>query len=745
MIYFVTRKQHKVVNIEDELEIIDDLTLVSDYINKLSVIGFDLETTGLDPYKNDILLLILGDDKFQYVIDVNSYTFTEIYTLLSFIQLGQFLGQNLKFDYKFIKTKYKTSFKNLYDVMIVEQRILQGAELSNKLDDIVLRRLKTVPMEMNKNIRLDFVNSNKDYFTFENHHITYSAADIKYLFDIKAKQELLISKANQEFLIYDIEFPLISVLGDCELEGFKLNLEKWKDLIVQNKEKRFELQCQLDEELKYLRSILCSNENLKYLTGGKFDRTRIKKSTKIVDIYDLFGELIKESSKAKEDKDVYVNYSSTDQLVQIFARLNQPVPTKQGQDVIPTFKTNLKGKQIIDKSSYNFTTGEGVIEEYLLNYPNTPIKKFIKLLIDYREVNTRLNTFGQKFIDNYLNPVSNKVHTIFRQCDAISGRLQSGDAKNGWYNSQNIPGIKDYRECFGTDDGYSIVTTDLSGAEAVIMIDKAHDEKFYDMAIVNDDAHSPLCQAIWRKIGESRFNNIILPESNFSDVNTFNESELESIRQLSKIVISKKENKDKRTAFKPITFGSIYGARAKKIAKVMNISEQEGKLALNTIKSMIPKTFKMVERNVQIALTQGFLIINERTNSRIWYPKVHEAKKNKSSLSFMDEHTIDGSARNTPIQGTQADMVKECMVVIAKDIFRQNLDACLLGQVHDELIYKFNDKYLEPSVQYVDEDGLVSLETFSDFIKLTMCKVCNRYLSYIKMTAEGHTGKTWTK
>lgn len=737
MIQFVTRKIHK-HNVQlEEIQYICDLNKVINYCMPLDVIGFDFETTGLDPYLSEPILLILGDVNTQYVIDCSSYTKDELRNVFISIGLTKiFLGQNLKFDYKFAKIHYGIELRILYDVMIAEQRLLQGRDLKYNLPAIVLRRLGIIPIEMNKEVRLEWVGKDIETFVFQTYHITYSAGDIKYLFGIKEKQDARMLVLNQKFLIYDIEFPLISVLANAELVGFKLNEEKWEQNIKDNKEKRFEYQTLLDEEVRQLRDKLATNEHLPYLKGGKFDRPRGKETESFQ--FDLFGG--ETEVKKKDDKKAHVNYSSTEQLVNMLGRLGQPVPTKQGVHIVPTFITTIKGRTKVDKTAYDFTTGEGVIEGYLIEIPNSPIYTFIKYLIEYREATTRLNTFGKKFLKNYTNKVTKKVHTIFRQCNTPTGRLQSGDSKAFYFNSQNIPAEKRYRECFTTDEGRLISTTDLSGAEAVIMIDKAHDEKFYEIAIVNDDAHSPLCQAVWRAIGEHRYNQITTFE-----VDSLEYMGLSKAIELKNIVISKKENKDLRTAFKPMTFGTIYGMHDKKTAKTLNISIAEAKIGLRVIKDMIPKTFKMVEANAKFAVTNGYLILNTRTNSRIWYEKVIEARRNESSMTFMDTIEVEGSARNAPIQGTQADIVKEAMVVIDKEIRRQNLDMRLLGQVHDELIYDFDKSLLEPVIEYIDEKGIKSLVNHGDFVKFTLCQVANRYLSYIKMGAEQHVGSTWTK
>lgn len=749
MIVFITNKQHKVVEVENELQIRNTFTPQDvELLKNLSIIGIDLETNHLDPFLGNILLLIIGNEDVQYVVDV---TDTQLF-ILSNLYLDElnkmnklFIGANVKFDYKFIKTKWNVSLNRMYDVMIAEQRLNQGKtefslkynkriNLSAALDKIVLRRLGVVPTGMDKSIRDEFVGANPNTFQFENKHIVYAANDINQLFKLRIIQKDLIKHYGQEFLIYNIEFPLIKVLADCELNGLDINEQKWKENIVKNEDLKFITECELDVELRKLRDeIIPVNERI-WLSTGKYDKVRLKPNKTIVQD-NLFGELfndIEVNNLAKVKKKVkdtspYINYSSTEQIVTILGRLKQPAPTKEGLYYVPTFKVKRTSKQVkyvVDKSLASFTTNAKAIESYKIDNPDSPIKTFITKLINLRTYNTRLNTFGENFLIKFKNKITKKFHTIYRQCDALTGRLQSGDEKNGWYNSQNIPREKDYRIPFHYEN-YDIITTDLSGAEAVIMIDKARDEKFYEMAIVNDDAHSPLAQAVWRTIGTFR-----------KDAG------------LANIVISKKENKDMRTAYKPMTFGDIYGMGIKKRAKTLGVSEEEAKIAGDVQKSMIPKTYAMVNTNAKFAITNGYLILNSRTNSRIWFSEILEAKKNNSSISNEDKYNIESTAKNAPIQGTQADMVKEIMVEIHKEAVRQNLykpeiDLKLLKQVHDETVYACkNANYI---VEFINDKKEIINVPIHEFINKMHSKICNRYLSFITMGAETNVEKTWTK
>ena len=757
MIYFITTKQHQVTPIKDELIIKSEISKdEEDFIINLPIMGVDYEATGLDPYLAEPLLLILGDKDIQYVFDCTSI---DCILLLSKISEDKLiLGANLKYDYKIAKIKHKHTFAKIFDIMIAEQRLLQGITefnlkqnkqipISCSLENITKRRLGILPDGMDKNVRTEFINANPKTFIFQNKHIKYAAADIKPLFAIRELQKEAIKNNNLQFLIYGIEFPLIRELADAELEGFIINENKWNDNIKTNKQEKFNNQCKLDIELRRLRDTLLLKENRGYLSNSIWDRER-KESIEIKQD-NLFGDLFNDidivtptklKTKAKI-KEPYINYSSTAQLIYIFGILKQALPTKEGTFAIPSF-TFIGGKAKLDKSTYSFTTGEGAIESYLTENPHVPITDFIDLLIKYREYTTRLNTFGENFLIKFKNKVTNKFHTIFRQTEAITGRLQSGDKKNGWFNCQNIPAEKRYREAFTVEDSYSICTTDLSGAEAVIMIDKARDEKFYEIAILKDDAHSPLATAVWRAIGAYRLG--IMSDTVQKWKTSDGKLTSKSPSELAYITISKKENKEIRTEFKNTTFASIYGCYPKKYAKIINISIEEAKIGLNVMKTSIPKTFKMVEENAKFALNHGYLILNHRTNSRIWYPAVTNAKRNHSDLDFKDSSDIASSARNCPIQGTQADLIKESMVEIGREIRRQKLDAQLLIQVHDELVYKFNDNI--KLVEFIkDKDKSIEMVTFGEFINKWMCQVANRYLSFIEMTAETTILKSWTK
>lgn len=812
MIYFITKRQHEVVPVPGEMEIKDSISPQEiDWLRSLEIMGLDTETNALDPFLGTILLLILGNKETQYVIDCLSTDceqlmldiinykpeehpeLSAIKNMKAYRRLTKVvIGANMKFDSKFIKSKWNIELMKMFDVMIAEQRLLQGMDEYNikfnkrmqlffALDKIIQRRLGYIPSEMDKDIRREFVGVRPSTFQFKNKHIFYAAGDIRHLFDIRTIQKKEIAEFNLNFLIYHIEFPLIRVLANAELLGICIDEEKWKANIKRNKELKFDTEVELDKEVRRLRDELLPVEERKWLTGGRFDRERIKHPEVVLETLfgDAFDEIetddtAKRKKKTGKIQSPYINYGSNPQVITIMGRLHQPVPVHNSKTKapaepdIPQFKIE-GGKVTIDTSwisPNSYTMNYEALETYKVENPKSPVKKFVSKLVDYRTYVNRLGTFGEEFLVKFKNRVTKRFHTIYRQCQAITGRLQSGDEEEGWYNSQNIPAEKEYREPFH-DNGNHIITTDLAGAEAVIMIDKAKDEKFYEMAIVNDDAHSPIATAVWRAIGKYRLDKLALKENNFFQYVTEgghmvsedqSEEEYKEALALSQIVISKTENKQKRTDFKAHTFGDIYGMGDPKRSKVLGISMDEAKVAGEAQKRMIPKTYRMVNTNAKFAVMNGYVLLNERTNSRMWYSEILEAWKNKSDISNNVRHAVESSAKNSPIQGTQADMVKEIMVEIDKEADRQDIDVlhglALLLQVHDETVYRVYDHKLrdkemkdinEILVEFVPDQGEVEMVTIPEFLRKWHTQVCNRYLSFITMAAAQHVGKTWTK
>ena len=108
---------------------------------------------------------------------------------------------------------------------------------------------------------------------------------------------------------------------------------------------------------------------------------------------------------------------------------------------------------------------------------------------------------------------------------------------------------------------------------------------------------------------------------------------------------------------------------------------------------------------------------------------MQDSIKYGTPLEFNVQSNISGIARNAPIQGTQADMIKESLIAVHSYNKWNKLDADILNTVHDELVIKFS----------------VDISDYAETIKKIMCDTCNQYLEHYKINAEYSVAKTWIK
>jgi DNA polymerase-1 len=190
----------------------------------------------------------------------------------------------------------------------------------------------------------------------------------------------------------------------------------------------------------------------------------------------------------------------------------------------------------------------------------------------------------------------------------------------------------------------------------------------------------------------------------------------------------------------------MYGMRAKKGGETLNVSPEEAQVMINVIREEFPKITKMLDEKVLEAFLTGAVIFNKKSNNRRIFQPVREVLEKvkteghparviinyvKQNISFEDQLTVDGAARNCSIQGSQADMLKEAMVNVHKYIIANNIKAKILMSIHDELVIQHNHKGFGTII------GKIMTDTANSYLRM--------YSDTIKMSVSVHTGTSWTK
>jgi DNA polymerase I-like protein with 3'-5' exonuclease and polymerase domains len=736
MIYFVTKQE---VNWSDkDIFITDNLDGLIKMCNSTNIIGLDTENNGLNAINATPLLIQISDGVDSYVID-STRMGTDFLKSLN-LENKFVLAHNAQYDYMIVKQHYGVTLKNMGDTMIVEQVLGRGSNRSASLEATHLRRLNSY-MPVAKSTRDDF-GSMKYNPTFLRDHIYYSGYDPYCLFPIFEKQKPLIEQYKLERRIYDIAFPLISILGDMCLNGFYINKDEWVRILNENKAKKFEIECKLDEQIRHF----AKDHNR--IKGGKWTNIRRKQELNQIG---LFGN----DTLTTNENVNNVSYSSNKQLTYLFKVLKEPLPEKIDKENIKDWEN------VATKVSF----AEEALEQYKISYPGSKIISFIDKLLEYRKYEKAINSFGEIFINEYikkpnskkyklgyLNSKTEKVHTIYKQEFTKNGRLSSGDVRIGFYNSQQIIKENKYRNCFTLspkeiEEGWYISTYDLSGAELVILASNSGDKTLLKLLKEGADLHSYLASAIYTKIFKYIINNmsenraydeianLLIPNRLQHDLEGKTKEELKQIHndriayvfKNSSFIVDKKQSPDLRNPVKNIVYGINYGAGEEKVAETLNIAPHYAKLAMEAMREQLPEAFNYLDNISRFGVKNGYIIFNNRTNSRHWFQTWLDAREQGRELSNKDKSAIGRACKNYGISGTQADMIKEAMVEVDKYAINNNIQIKWLLQVHDELVFAHKDK------SFGETAGKIMVET------------CNKYLNGIEMGVSGHTGLFWNK
>lgn len=267
-----------------------------DWIKDIDIISLDTETTGLFDHQNRIIMLQLSDGIDVWVIDTRNTH--HIQALKPYIEGKLILGQNLKFDYKFLK-KEGVTLNNIYDTLLAEC-ILTNGTLERSLGLAALAK-KYCNVELDKSVRNQFIGLEGKPFTDK--QIVYGAGDVLHLFEIRRKQLELIEYWELENVL-ELENKACLALADIEYNGLKLDIDSWLKLDKQVKAKLPSYEKELDD-------MVLSDSKL-----SKFVNLNVQT--------DIFGG----TSRA-----VTVAWSSPTQVLKLFKGLGLPIQSSSEKDI----------------------------------------------------------------------------------------------------------------------------------------------------------------------------------------------------------------------------------------------------------------------------------------------------------------------------------------------------------------------------------------------------------------------------
>ncbi|MBQ9354550.1 MAG: DNA polymerase I, partial [Clostridia bacterium] len=322
------------------------------------------------------------------------------------------------------------------------------------------------------------------------------------------------------------------------------------------------------------------------------------------------------------------------------------------------------------KTKSGYSTSADVLEGLRYDYP------IVDLVLKYRQLAKLKSTY----CDGLLSSVSEdgRIHTTFNQTEARTGRISSLEP-----NLQNIPVRteegKKLREFFIAKDGYTLVDADYSQIELRVLASIANDK------------------------------NMINAFNSGVDIHTVTASEVFDIPIDMVLPIM-------RSRAKAVNFGIVYGIGAFSLGKDIGVSRAEADRYIKNYLATYKGVDEYMTNVIKKAKEDGF--VTTFFGRRRYLP---ELSASNGALRAFGERV----ARNAPIQGTAADIIKLAMINVFNRLKKELPTAKLILQVHDELIVECREEDKEKA-------SMILVEEMENSVKLA-----------VKLSVDAHTGKNW--
>lgn len=434
---------------------------------------------------------------------------------------------NAKFDIRMTRHSLDVYMTAWWDGYLA-QRLLNENEEKNKLKPLhnkYVLKGKTNALSFDdlfEKITFNLVPINSGYI--------YAARDAEITYELYKYQEQFLDKTSQKCIdkeltevadvFRQIEMPLINIVADMEDNGIKVDLD-------------------------YLHQL-----------SEKYNKLLLEKEAEFYKLCDKYNDKIEDYRRKNPNNKLgsLINIASPVQLAILLYDI-------LGEKPVPKQPTRGTGDEVL-KAINN---------------------EFCKAILEYRAVAKILSTYIDN-LDGVINPNDNKIHCVFNQYGAKTGRFSSQEI-----NMQNIPSHnKDIRKMFVADEGNCLISTDYSQQEMRILAHATQDEKMIQSYKDGKD--------LYATIASIAFN---LP---YEDCLEFYLDE-----NGNKTGETNKEGKARRAKAKAITLGVCYGKGIQAIADDLKISKEHAQEVYDSIMLAFPKLKQYMEDSQNMARELGYV------------------------------------------------------------------------------------------------------------------------------------------
>ena len=322
------------------------------------------------------------------------------------------------------------------------------------------------------------------------------------------------------------------------------------------------------------------------------------------------------------------------------------------------------------KTKSGYSTNAEVLESLL------PLHPVIAKILEYRTVAKLKSTYCDSLIEKVAD--DGRIHSSFNQTETRTGRISSTEP-----NLQNIPVRtergREFRRFFKAKDGCVLVDADYSQIELRVLAHMAGDDTMRKAFTDGIDIHTVTASEVFG-----------VP--------------IDMVTPLM------------RSRAKAVNFGIVYGIGAFSLSKDIGVTVREAKQYIEKYLARFSAIDSYMSETIQQAKNDGY--VSTLLHRRRYLPELSASNFNTRSFG-------ERVARNAPIQGTAADIIKIAMVRVDERLKKEGLEARLILQVHDELL-------VEAPVFESMQVAMLLQEEMENAVALT-----------VPLTAEASMGETW--
>ena len=281
-----------------------------------------------------------------------------------------------------------------------------------------------------------------------------------------------------------------------------------------------------------------------------------------------------------------------------------------------------------------YSTAEEVLSYLAKDHP------IVADILEYRQYKKLQSTYVDA-LPNEINPKTGRVHTVYAQAVAATGRLSSNNP-----NLQNIPirtarGRQVRKAFVPRDDRYVLLAADYSQIELRIIAALSEEETMIRAFQNGEDIHTSTASKVF---------NVPIEEV----------------------------TREQRSNAKTVNFGIIYGVSAFGLSNQTSLTRKESKALIDLYYATYPKLKRYMAKQVDFARAHGYV---ETVLQRRRY------LKDINSRNAIVRGAAERNAVNAPIQGSAADIIKLAMIHIHRRFTKEQFQSKMLLQVHDELVF----------------------------------------------------------